>query len=259
MNLPSPPLRLRRTRPGPELDGGRPQLRPRPSSATPRESRLSGGLHRLSQPLPLIGVALILFALLGYLLVASEATGRTEILVAARALPAGTQLTRTDLAGTRIAGNQTLLARLLPADTEATLIGRRLTTSVPAGVPIARAAVATAGAGSAAFTLTVPYLHALGGSLQPGDRVSVLATFTSATGTSTARLIARDLEVLTVGEPPTGIDQTASTVPVTVALPDPSLASALALANSVGKIDLLRDGRPSSTRIAPASVTGAGA
>ena len=44
--------------------------------------------------------------------------------------------------------------------------------------------------------------------------------------------------------------------PVTVSLPDPTVATELALANSVGKIDLLRDG-PNTT--APIPLANAGA
>ena len=104
-----------------------------------------------------------------------------------------------------------------------------------------------------------PALHALGGNLAVGDRVSVLATFTSATGSATARVIARHLVVLAVGQPPTGIDQSSATVPVTVALPDPGVASELALANSVGKIDLLRDGGNTTAAIPAATIAGTGA
>ena len=69
------------------------------------------------------------------------------------------------------------------------------------------------------------------------------------------RVVARDLVVISVGQPPAGIDQASATVPVTVALPQPSLATELALANSVGKIDLLRDG--ANTTAAIPSVTAA--
>ena len=62
--------------------------------------------------------------------------------------------------------------------------------------------------------------------------------------------------MLSVAQPPAGIGQASATVPVTVALPNPSLASELALANSVGKIDLLSDGANSTAAI-PAASTGA--
>jgi hypothetical protein len=70
--------------------------------------------------------------------------------------------------------------------------------------------------------------------------VTVLATFTAANGQAQTRAVARNLEVLAVGSA-SGFDASTQTIPVTIALPNPSLASALALANEAGKLDLLRE------------------
>jgi Flp pilus assembly protein CpaB len=106
------------------------------------------------------------------------------------------------------------------------------------------------------LTLVVPALRALGGSLRPGDRVTVLATFESGAG-ARARAVARGLRVLEVGQTPEGFDSDSASIPVTVALSDPSAAAALALANSEGKIDLLREGAKGRTApIPPASAQG---
>jgi Flp pilus assembly protein CpaB len=90
------------------------------------------------------------------------------------------------------------------------------------------------------MTLAVLVQHALGGQLAPGDRVTVLATYTSATGQAQTRAVARNLEVISVGTV-SGFNASAETIPVTVSLPNPSVASALALANEAGKLDLLRE------------------
>ena len=105
------------------------------------------------------------------------------------------------------------------------------------------------------MTLAVPVQHALGGQLAPGDRVTVLATYTNATGQAQTRAVARNLEVLAVGTA-SGFNANTETIPVTVALPNPSVASALALANEAGKLDLLREtgggaGAPIPTASAP--------
>jgi Flp pilus assembly protein CpaB len=106
------------------------------------------------------------------------------------------------------------------------------------------------------LTLVVPALRALGGSLRPGDRVTVLATFESGAG-ARARAVARGLRVLEVGETPEGFDSDSASIPVTVALSDSSAAAALALANSEGKIDLLREGAKGRTApIPPANARG---
>src|SRR5919198_148889 len=78
-----------------------------------------------------------------------------------------------------------------------------------------RSALAGRAPATSAMTLAVPALHALGGALQPGDRVPVLATFGAGSGHARSRPIARDLQVLDVGSAPGGADQTTATVPVT--------------------------------------------
>ena len=259
MNQLPPKLRLRRPRTAPGVDGRPPRLAPSRPAAGHRRSP-AGLLRRLAQPLPLIGIALLAIAAVGYLAVAARSrTDRSEVVVAARSLPAGTRLTGGDLRLVKLSAGKSLLGQLVPASGEASLIGQRLVAPVLAGLPLGRASIAVAaGGGPAAFTLTVPALHALGGNLVVGDRVSVLATFTSSTGAATARVIARHLVVLSVGQRPAGIGQSSATVPVTVALVNSSLASELALANSVGKIDLLRDGADTTAAI-PAATEGQGA
>ena len=213
----------------------------------------------MAQPLPLIGIVLLAVSAVGYIAVAARArTHSSDVVVAAHNLPAGTRLTTADLRLVKLSAAQELLAQLVPATDETSLVGRRLTTPALAGLPVARESVAQPGGGPAAFTLTVPALHALPGDLAIGDRVSVLATFTSTTGAATTRVIARHLVVLAVGQPPAGIDQSSTTVPVTVALPDPGVASELALANNVGKIDLLRDGSNAAAVIPPAATSSNG-
>jgi Flp pilus assembly protein CpaB len=105
----------------------------------------------------------------------------------------------------------------------------------------------------AAFTLTVGAEHALGGALAPGDRISVLATFATASGGALTRVLARGLLVLAVGAPPDIGDPSEETVPVTVALTDPAIAAGLALANTVAHVDLLRDGAGTADVSIPAA------
>lgn len=193
------------------------------------------------QPLPLIGAFLVVLALAGYWSVYSATTGRTPVLVAAHDLQSGTVVRPTDLRTAELAGDAGTMASLVPEQDLETVLGRQLAAPVPQGAPLARASVAAAGSGPAAFTLVVPALRALGGSLRPGDRVAVLATFETGAG-GQARVIARGLRVLAIGEAPDGLDRASASIPVTVALSDPSLAAGLALANSEGKIDLLREG-----------------
>jgi Flp pilus assembly protein CpaB len=219
-----------------EVDRPRIRTRPDRDGTKPRRHRQ----HRLLQPLPLAALLLILLALIGYWSVYSRTTRRTQVLVAAHALPAGRVLRASDLTQSGLAGSSQLLATLMSASEQGLLVGRSLKEPVAAGAPIPAAALARARGGADSMTLAVPVQHALGGQLAPGDRVTVLATYTSTTGQAQTRAIARNLEVLSVGSV-SGFNANAATIPVTVALPNPSVASALALANEAGKLDLLRE------------------
>jgi Flp pilus assembly protein CpaB len=219
------------------VEPDRPRIRTRPdhNGAQPRRRR-----HRLLQPLPLAALLLILLALIGYWSVYARTTRRTQVLIAAHTLPAGRVLHASDLSRSGLTASRQVLATFLPASEQSLLIGRALKEPVAAGAPIPAAALANARGGSDSMTLAVPVQHALGGQLAPGDRVTVLATYTGATGQAQTRAVARNLEVLAVGTA-SGFNASAQTIPVTVALPTPSLASALALANEAGKLDLLRE------------------
>lgn len=235
-----------RTRVRAEVDGSRPR------------SRL--GRSRWMAPLPLAAAVLVLLAGVGYLSVYRQQSKRTEVVVAVRALAAGSVVRASDLSSAGLAGDKRVLATLVPAGEEGLVVGRTLRSAVAAGAPLSASVVAAPGRGVATLTLAVPALHALAGELRPGDRVSVLATFTDVNGGAQTRVVARNLVVVAVGAA-SGFDAATQTIPVTVALPGPDLsrASTLALANETGKIDLLREaGAGSSTPIPPAS-TPAGA
>lgn len=240
MNWPRQP-RLRRTEPPatatlPE----RPQLRLRPEHRNGHSSAARIRRRRL-RPLPIAGGLLIVVALIGYWSAYNHASTRTQVVVADRNLPAGAQLRAGILTSAGLAASPSLLATLVPTRELNLVVGRVLQEPVVAGAPLPRAALAAPGRRPSSFTLALPSLHALAGGLAPGDRVTVLATFTTAGGQSVTRAIARHLTVIAVGQA-SGFDASSQTVPVTVALPDASLASELALANEAGKLDLLRDG-----------------
>jgi pilus assembly protein CpaB len=214
--------------------------------------------RRLFQPVPLAGFALMLVGLLVVLGYSAAASRRTPVLVAARDLPAGTVVHASDLRSSRVGADGAVVAAIVTASQEQSVVGRRLAIPVAAGEPLPRSALAASSASPAAFTLAVAVAHALGGQLQPGDRVSVLATFSNATGSATTQALARNLVVLAVGRPRSIGDPNQSSIPVTVALPDPRLASRLALANSTAKIDLLRDSSRSASQSIPGAQTPAG-
>jgi Flp pilus assembly protein CpaB len=216
---------------------------PRVRLRTPREGATSPAarLHRPG-PLPLLGVVLVLVALIGYIAVYDASTKRTAVLITTRALQPGTVLTPADLRVGEISGDAAMISGLEPGGALAQLVGQHLTSGLPAGTPLARSALSAESTTGSQITLAVSALHALGGALQPGDRVSVLATFGAGSGQAHTRAIARGLQVISVGQIQAGEQPSTATVPVTVALANPSSASALAISSEDGKIDLVLEG-----------------
>src|SRR6266508_1720645 len=108
---------------------------------TAAAARLRPNARRLLQPLPLVGMLLVLIAL-----------------VAAHALSAGSVLHASDLRTGELAGDGRTMAALVPERELDALLGRTLSVAVPAGAPLPRAALGGGAAGTAAFTLVLPAL-----------------------------------------------------------------------------------------------------
>jgi hypothetical protein len=105
------------------------------------------------------------------------------------------------------------------------------------------------------MTLAVPEFDVTGTGVQAGSTVTILATFGAGSGQATTRPIARDLQVLSVGEAPSNADPSTATVPVTVSVSDSAIAPSLALANQDAKLDLLLEGSTPSTAPIPLART----
>jgi Flp pilus assembly protein CpaB len=254
--------RIQFPRRGPERqhgqsNGGAPTLRPREQPKTPAAQPTEArSARRLLQPLPLAGIVLVLIALIGYWGVYSASTKRTPILVTTHALAAGTVLTSGDLRSAELAGDSAVLSSLVPVRETGQTVGRRLSTALPAGAPLPAGALANQQAQTAAMTLAVPEFDVSGATLQTGDAVTVLATFGAGTGQATTRPIARNLQILSIGEAPSNADASTATVPVTLSVSSPSIASSLALANEDSKIDLMLEGSNASTAPIPQATQG---
>src|SRR4051812_35706997 len=119
-------------------DGAAPTL----PSHQPAASTRTAQLKRLREPLPLIGIALVLIAFVGYLAVYSSTTHRTPVLVTTRALAAGTELRTSDVRAAELAGDGSVIAGLERENDLGQVVGRRLQTALPAGTPLPRTALA---------------------------------------------------------------------------------------------------------------------
>jgi Flp pilus assembly protein CpaB len=236
----------------PKLQPRRPASTPTPTQQEPKPPR------RFLQPLPLAGVVLVLIAVIAYWSVYASSTKRTPILVATHTLPAGTVLSASDLHTGELAGEGPLLSALVPGRELQQVIGRRLTSELSAGAPLPTGAIGTQHAQtSSAFTLAIPEYDVTGTTLQSGEHITVLATFNAGGGQSAVtRPVARDVQVLTVGEAPANSDPSTTTVPVTISVANPSLASSLALANEDAKLDLLVEGSDGSAAPIPSANPG---
>lgn len=239
-----------------QSNGAGPILRPREQPKPPSTPPEAGGVRRKLQPLPLAGIVLVLIALIGYWGVYSASTKRTPILVTTHALAAGTVLASGDLRTAELAGDSSILASMVPERDMGQTIGRRLSTALPAGMPLPAGALAVQQSQTAAMTLAVPEFDVSGATLQPGDAVTVLATFGAGSGQATTRPVARDLQILSIGEAPSNSDPSTTTVPVTLSVTDPSIASSLALANEDAKLDLLLESSSASTAPIPQATAG---
>lgn len=234
-----------------------PRVRLRAPHAGPAPASRSS-IRRLSKPLPLAGLLLTFVALVGYLAIYAAGTNRTQMLVATHPLPAGTVITEEDVRSAALAGDSSVLAALLPGRDRSQILGRRLSVGVPAGAPLPAAALAERQAQTSQMTLAVPELDVRGTDLSAGDRVAVLATYGAGSGSASTRPVARDLEVLSVGEAGPNADPSTATVPVAVAVANPSVSSALALANEDAKLDLLLEGQDASNAAIPSASQGSG-
>jgi Flp pilus assembly protein CpaB len=248
------PLNSLLPRRGQPAPGGPAQAAPSVAPRSPSPGVALGvRARRMVRPAPLLGLVLILVAVVGYWSVYSTSTQRTPVLVATRSLPAGAVLRTGDLRIGELAGDSHVMGSIAKETAMSQVLGRRLATPVTAGAPLPTDAIARAAAHASAMTIALDSAHALGGALQPGDRVSVLATFGAGNTGAHTRVIARALQVLSV-QTASSMQSNGGQVSVTLALTDPAVASTLALANDDAKIMLLLDGsRDRAAAIPPAT------
>jgi Flp pilus assembly protein CpaB len=242
--------------PPPSESSAAPRLRPRERVAS---SSKTGSLRaRLRDPLAIAGIVFVFLALIGYLAVYESGTKHTSILIATHALSAGTVLTSNDLRTGQLAGDGAVLASLAPQRDLSHVLGQRLSSAVPTGSPLPLAVLAGHQAPSSVLVLSVPEFDVIGAGLAAGDRVTVLATFGAGTGQASTRPVARNLEVVSVGEAGPNAQASSSTIPVGVAVSNSQTAAPLALANEDAKLDLLVEGGQggSTSTIPPASQAG---
>jgi Flp pilus assembly protein CpaB len=145
-----------------------------------------------------VGLLLVALSVLGGLRLASTSDQTVAVYAAARDLPAGHVLTPGDLRTTRIQAAGDVLDGLVPVTTRRPPIDRVLRFPLAEGGLVGAASIG--GVTRAGREITVPIApeHALGGALQPGDRVDVLASFDKGTGDAKTLTVAAGAQVVDV-------------------------------------------------------------
>jgi Flp pilus assembly protein CpaB len=161
---------------------------------------------------------------------------RTPVLVFARDIATGQEITPTDLAVTRVAADN---LRLVPADQKNEIIGRYAGVSVPAGTPVGPGMLRTEGLlakDNVAVGLALKPGHLPANGVQLGDRVDIVlvpTTNSQPSGNRTQDVLVRDARVS--GYRP---DQASATTLVTVVVPR-SKGPDVAGAGAIGAISLV--------------------
>ena len=126
-----------------------------------------------------IGALIMLGATAGGVAFWSATSDTRTVVVAARDLPVGAQLTPADLSVAKVRIDDAMYMAAVPGDEKERLVGRQLGQAVFANQLLARAQVtarAPLGPDQMAHTIPVSAESAVGGRIRPGDAVRVLVT-----------------------------------------------------------------------------------
>lgn len=183
------------------------------------------------------GVLMVLLAVLGGAAVVSAADKSVQVWAVRRALPAGTTLEDDDVAARRVRLFGDDLKRYIDV-TSGNPAGRVLTRDLGEGDLLPVSALADRNAARATRVVGIPLdrAHAIGGNVERGDRVDVLATRKTAGGFTTYAVV-RNVLVVDVDRPSGGLGAGRSEFVVIVEV-EPSQALPLAAALRSAEIDL---------------------
>jgi len=184
---------------------------------------------------------MVVSGLLGALLTLTAlhaADHTTPILAAARDLPSGTVIDAQSVRVARVHTDAATLATLIDSGQLAAISGRVAVEDIPAGALLTRAALRSASEGRAprAMSFPIPRSRAVGGALDPGDRVDVLAVQRN---TGRSSYVASNVEVLDFRSQDSGPLQESDDASVTIAV-DSAAAARIASAIETGTITLVR-------------------
>ena len=189
-----------------------------------------------------VGLLLVALSVLGGLRLAATSDQTVAVYAAARDLPADHVLAAGDLRMTRIHANDDVLAGLVSAANGNPPVHRLLRYPLAEGGLIAAATLGGVESEGREITVPIGSDHALGGALEPGDRVDILASFDKGTELAKTLTVAAGARVVDVVHADGLFGQhegelTALTISVT---PDDVVFVAFAVRN--GEVDVVRAG-----------------
>ena len=145
-----------------------------------------------------VGLLLVALSVIGGLRLAATSDETVPVYAAARDLPVDHVLVAGDLTVTRISADADVLNGLIAAGHGSPPIRRVLRSSVTEGGLVAVAALGGVESKSREITVPISADHALGGALEMGDRVDVLASFDKGTELAKTLTVAAGARVAAV-------------------------------------------------------------
>jgi pilus assembly protein CpaB len=154
-------------------------------------------------PRALFGIFLMLVSVAGSVAFWSASTDTRSVLVVTRDRPAGATLSLSDVAVANVRVDDAIFAATVPAEEQATVVGRQLAEPIHAQQLLARAQLSgrpPLNPGQMALTIQVSSNTAAGGRVRPGDSVQVLATTNKGRPESKTTVVLPRITVYDVGK-----------------------------------------------------------
>jgi Flp pilus assembly protein CpaB len=145
-----------------------------------------------------VGLLLVALSVLGGLRLAATSDRTVPVYAAARDLPADHVLHAGDLEVTRIHAPDSVVDGLVSAAGGSPPVHRLLRFPLAEGGLIAAATLGGVASGGREITIPIGSDHALGGALEPGDRVDLLASFDKGTELAKTLTVAAGARVVDV-------------------------------------------------------------
>jgi hypothetical protein len=145
-----------------------------------------------------VGLLLVALSVIGGLRLASTSDRTVAVYAAARDLPADHVLVASDFRITHIRASEEVLGGLVKADAASPPVHRVLRYPVGEGGLVSTATLGGVASTGREITVPIGSDHALGGALETGDRVDVLASFDKGTDAAKTLTVAADAHVVDV-------------------------------------------------------------